>query len=136
MEGFDLAEVERLLTTTRAVRKRLDFTRPVDADVIVECIRIATYAPNASNMQQWRWIVVRDAGKRREIAAEYQRVLLPISDGLRAERERAGDVEGLRLGASVTYLAEHLAEVPVLVLPCFEYEVTPASDLEIGRAHV
>jgi nitroreductase len=126
---FDLAEVDRLLTTTRAVRKRLDLTRPVEPEMIVECIRLATHAPNASNQQEWRWVVVTDATTRQAIAAEYQRILLPISADLRAARERAGDVQGLRLGASVTYLAEHLAEVPVLVVPCFRYEVTAASDL-------
>jgi nitroreductase len=117
------------LTTTRAVRKRLDLQRPVEPDVVIECLRLATYAPNASNMQEWRWVVVTDAVTRRAVAAEYQRILLPISAELRADRERRNDVEGLRLGSSVTYLAEHLAEVPVLVVPCFHYDVTPESDL-------
>jgi nitroreductase len=126
---FDLAEVDRLLTTTRSVRKRLDLGRPVERDLIVDCLRIATYAPNASNRQEWRWVVVTDPHKRRAVAAEYQRILLPISAELRAERERAHDAQGLRLGASVTYLAEHLAEVPVLVVPCFQYDVSAAPDL-------
>jgi nitroreductase len=133
MGSFDLEQVDRLLTTTRAVRKRLDLSRPVERDVIVECLRLATYAPNASNMQEWRWVVVTDAAVRAAVAAEYQRILLPICTELRAQRERAGDAEGLRLGASVTYLAEHLAEVPVLVVPCFRYEAAPGDLAWVAR---
>src|ERR1700760_3793573 len=55
---FDLEQVDRLLTTTKSVRKRLDLTRPVEREVIAECIRLASYAPNASNAQEWRWVVV------------------------------------------------------------------------------
>ena len=47
--GLDLATVDKLLTTTRAVRKRLDFSRPVPLDVVVECLRLALQAPTGSN---------------------------------------------------------------------------------------
>ncbi|HEU5306440.1 MAG TPA: nitroreductase family protein, partial [Acidimicrobiia bacterium] len=56
--GFDLATVDKLLSTTRAVRRRLDLTRPVDLDVVLECLRLATQAPTGSNQQTWRWLVV------------------------------------------------------------------------------
>ena len=128
MTPFDLAEVERLLTTTRAVRRRLDFARPVEREVLVECIRLGTHAPNASNQQEWRWIVVSDRAKREAIAREYQRILLPISARMKAEREAQGELDELRTTNAVIYLAEHMAEVPALVIPCFHYEVTAASD--------
>jgi nitroreductase len=60
----NLSSVDELLTTTRAVRKRLDLTRPVGRDVILECVRLAMQAPTASNAQDWRWLVITDADKR------------------------------------------------------------------------
>ena len=57
---FDLAGVDRLLTTTKSVRRRLDLSRPVARETVVECIRLATYAPNASNAQEWHWLVIDD----------------------------------------------------------------------------
>ena len=60
----ELAVVDRLLTTTRSVRRRLDLTRPVPRDVILDCIRLATQAPTASNLQTWRFVVVTDPAQR------------------------------------------------------------------------
>src|SRR4026207_1651920 len=59
------------LSTTRAVRKRLDLTRPVERSVIEECLRIAQQAPSASNRQHWRFVVVSDAGKRKALGDLY-----------------------------------------------------------------
>ncbi|HEY9304867.1 MAG TPA: nitroreductase family protein, partial [Mycobacterium sp.] len=58
---MDIAAVDELLTTTRAVRKRLDLTRPVSREVILECLQVAMQAPTASNAQDWRWLIVTDA---------------------------------------------------------------------------
>jgi nitroreductase len=60
--------LDELLTTTRGVRKRLDFARPVEREVLEECLAIAQQAPTASNMQNWHFLVVTDAGKRNAIA--------------------------------------------------------------------
>ena len=51
---------DELLTTTRAVRKRLDFDRPVPLELVRECIEIATQAPTGSNQQGWHWVIVTD----------------------------------------------------------------------------
>ena len=64
---FDLAEIDRLLTTTRTVRKRLDLERPVEPQLITECLRLATHAPSAANTQLWRWVVLTDPEKRAQI---------------------------------------------------------------------
>ena len=53
----DNAATDRILTTTRAVRKRLDLTRPVPRDVVLECLRLAIQAPTGGNSQGWRWLV-------------------------------------------------------------------------------
>ena len=68
---MDIATVDELLSTTRSVRKRLDLTRPVGRDVILECIQLAMQAPTASNTQDWRWLVITDADKRAAIADIY-----------------------------------------------------------------
>ena len=72
MTTVDLASVDELLTTTRSVRKRLDLTRPVGRDVILECIQLAMQAPTASNAQDWRWLVITDPDKRAAIAEIYR----------------------------------------------------------------
>src|SRR4051794_9915514 len=71
---FDLAETDRLLSTTRAVRKRLDLDRPVEREVILECLRLAVQAPTMSNSQEWHWMVVTDATKRQQIADTYRKL--------------------------------------------------------------
>ena len=71
---MDISSVDELLTTTRAVRKRLDLTRQVDRDVILDCVRLAMQAPTASNAQDWRWVVVTDADKRAAIAEIYRSI--------------------------------------------------------------
>jgi nitroreductase len=127
--GFDLAQVDRLLSTTRAVRKQLDLGRPVPRSVIEECLQLALYAPNATNAQRWRWLVVTDPELRAQVGAIYREVLLPISTKLRDERLASGDADGLRHSGSVLYLAEHLGEVPVLVVPCIEGSIDLTANL-------
>ena len=88
--------------------------------MIEECLQLAIYAPNATNAQSWRWLVVTDPDLRAQVGAIYRDVLLPISTRLRDERLASGDADGLRHSSSVLHLAEHLGEVPVLVVPCIE----------------
>jgi nitroreductase len=71
--SFDTAETDRLLSTTRAVRRRLDLDRPVDPAVVLECLQLATQAPTASNGQDWRWVVVTDPDTRAALAELYRR---------------------------------------------------------------
>ena len=71
---------DELLSTTRAVRKRLDFDRPVGMDVIRECLELAVQAPTGSNAQGWQFVFVTDADKRRQIG-EYYRQAFAIYKG-------------------------------------------------------
>jgi nitroreductase len=117
---FDLDAVDRLLTTTKAVRRRLDLSRPVPRSVISECIRLATYAPSASNAQEWRWVVVDDVGLRRQVGELYRRcVEAPVTTML-AAKVAAGDEAGARVSRSVLYLAEHMVDVPAIVIACYD----------------
>src|SRR5262245_29359563 len=69
----DLAAIDHILTTTRSVRKRLDLTRPVEPEIIEKAIEIAFQAPTGSNMQNWHFVVVTDAGKKKAIADLYRK---------------------------------------------------------------
>ena len=73
MTPFDLDTTDRLLSTTRAVRKRLDLNRPVEKEVIEQCLDLAVQAPTGSNRQGWRWLVVTDEDKRRKLGALYHK---------------------------------------------------------------
>jgi nitroreductase len=113
---LDLTTVDHLLSTTRAVRKRLDLSRPVEPEVIEECLRLAIQAPTGSNSQGWRWIVVTDADKRAALADAYRRVWGPYVAASRAASD--GNAQQERVIDSASYLADHLHEVPVHVIPC------------------
>jgi nitroreductase len=112
--------VDELLTTTRSARKSLDLAAPVDLDEIRECLRIGLQAPNGSNQQSWRWLVITDAALRKSIADLYREAYLSKVGGqLIAGFMPAGTSES-RLMSSTEWLVEHLAEVPALVIPCYE----------------
>ena len=114
MTQSDNAAIDRILTTTRAVRKRLDLTRPVPRAVVLECLRLAIQAPTGGNSQGWRWLVVDDPDKRAAVAALYRKRAEPYLGGYRTA---APGVENSVLDSS-EYLTEHLHEVPVFVIPC------------------
>jgi nitroreductase len=114
---FDLVQTDRLLTTTRAVRQRLDLARPVESEVVLECLRIAAQAPSGGNRQRWRWMVVRDGAKKEAVASLYAKSYAAYI-APRLEMLQPDDHASVRMTASSTYLAEHMAEVPVLVIPC------------------
>lgn len=121
-----IANVDEVLTTTRAVRRRLDLTRPVPRPIVEECIDLARQAPIAENVEQCRFVVVDDAAARRAVADVYRHaaqdfVLTPLAKRAqqRAEsgeppREREPRFE--RIMASALYLFEHFDEIPALVL--------------------
>jgi nitroreductase len=117
---FDLEQVDRLLTTTKSVRRRLDLERPVDREVVVECIRLASYSPNASNSQEWHWVVVDDPELKALVGEQYRRTTAPVVSTMLAAKEAAGDEAGARISRSILHLAEHMAEVPVIVIPCYD----------------
>lgn len=113
---------DEVLTTTRSVRKRLDFERPVEREVLMECLEIALQAPTGSNRQGWQWVFVEDTSSKRALAdiyaanfAGYRRRPGPQYD---ADDPRAG-----RMGHvidSAQYLSDHFHEAPVMLIPCLE----------------
>jgi nitroreductase len=116
--GFDLVQTDRLLTTTRSVRRRLDLTRPVEREVVLECLRIALQAPSGGNSQPWRWLIVDDPAVRARLAELYRRSHDPYLAASRAAARQAGHAGMDRILDSSQYLSDHLHEVPLLVVPC------------------
>ena len=114
---------DELLTTTRAVRKRLDFNRPVDLAVIRECLEIALQAPSGSNAQNWQWMIVQDAGKRLALAELYRQAwaIYPSLDAS-AHKVHAADPSMAkiqeRVVSSAEYLANNLEKAPIFLIPC------------------
>jgi nitroreductase len=112
--------VDELLTTTRSVRKRLDFERPVPREVLMECLELALQAPTGSNAQGWQFVFVEDPAKKKAIADVYRANATPYLDQPKPER---GDIRDQQIGAvmnSAKYLNEHFEEAPVLMIPCLE----------------
>jgi len=114
---------DELLSTTRAVRKRLDLDRPVPLEVVRECLELAVQAPSGSNLQGWHWVVVTDADRRARIGELYGKAFALYRDSpYYAGRADSGDPERdavqARVGSSAEYLADHMGEVPVLLIPC------------------
>lgn len=123
MSEYLMLTPEELLTTTRAVRKRLDFTRPVERAVLEECLTIAQQAPTGSNLQNWHFVVVTDLAKRQALADVYRKgwavyVPLPIAAGNLTFDDPQRNAQQARVMASAQYLADHMHEAPVLVVPC------------------
>lgn len=117
---FDLAEADRLLATTRAVRKRLDFERPVEREVILDCIRLSQQAPTGSNQQSWRWLIVTEPETKQALGEWYRK-----GGGayLAAARGSFGDETPAQLRRvidSAAYLAENIERAPVLAIPCIK----------------
>jgi nitroreductase len=120
VQPFDTAETDRLLSTTKAVRRRLDLNRPVPRELIVECIQLSRYAPNASNAQEWKWIVVDDPDLRKVVGEQYRKLTVPSVSQMMETKLAQGDERGARISSSIIYLAEHMHEVPALVFPCYD----------------
>ncbi len=114
--------VDEVLATTRSVRKRLDFDKPVPREVLTECLELALQAPTGSNAQGWQWVFVEDAEKKKAIGDIYLRHARVYLKTPAAEYPE-GDTRGERMGKvrdSAMYLAEHMHEAPVLMIPCIE----------------
>ena len=115
--AVDTRAVDLVLSTTRAIRRRFDFDRPVERDVLRDCLRLSQQAPTGSNAQSWRWIVVTDAAKRRRIAELYRSGGQPHVERVQAGRE-GRDAQGQRMIDSAMFLYHNLERVPVLAFAC------------------
>jgi nitroreductase len=112
MTPLDLTPDE-LLSTTRTVRKRLDLTRPVERELLEECLNLAFQAPTGGNQQGWHFLLVTDPDRKRALADLYRKS--------KVENDPASvPPEAQRSMAASAYLAARMHEVPLLVIPCIE----------------
>src|SRR5439155_5710856 len=110
--------VDQALSTTRTVRKGLDLTRPVPREVIEDCLRLAQQAPTGGNAQQAHYVVVTDPGKRKALTEIYVRAWDTYKASPWPEyQDPQHAAQQPRVLESAQYLADHMAEVPVLLVP-------------------
>jgi nitroreductase len=129
---------DALLATTRSVRKRLDFSRPVEAELIRECLELAVQAPTGGNRQTWHFVVVTDAKQRQALGDIYRRGYIFYRQQLAAMEAKQGgralppDREAIlnKVRSSSEYLADHMGEVPVLIVPCIHGRVEGLTAVE------
>jgi nitroreductase len=114
---MDLATVNKLLTTTRSVRARLDLTRPVPPELIEECLEIAVQAPQGSGLCRYHFLVVTDEAKRARLAELYRRAFPTFYPSEQLEQLRQAQSRDV---ASWLALVQHMQDVPVLIVPCVE----------------
>jgi nitroreductase len=116
------ASVDLVLRTTRSVRRRLDFDRPVEVSVLEECIDLAIQAPTGILSENWRFIVITDPAKKRAMADIYRRAL-----------DMFATARGAPVKSTHNALAERLHEMPALILVCAIGEPPPDSlPLQVG----
>ena len=121
---------DEVLATTRSVRKRLDFDRPVEREIVTECLELALQAPTGSNRQGWQWMFVTDQEKKDALAriyadnfALYRQMPRPHYD---ADDPRAGRMD--KVVDSAQYLADNMQRAPILLIPCLEGKPDGAID--------
>lgn len=118
--------LDELLTTTRAVRKRLDLERPVPLEVVRDALSVALQAPSGGNRQKWHWIIVTDPQVRKLVADYYATSYRAYA----ADQPASASAERARIASSATYLSDVLHEVPVLIIGAIE---TGSSELPTGN---
>ena len=128
--------LDELLTTTRSVRKRLDFTRPVEREVVEECVEIAMQAPTPSNLQNWHFVIVTDPEKRMALADLYRKgreiyVTLPSATANLDFGDSERNAIQQRIEESAQHLNEHFQDAPVLVVPCIGGRTDLPADSDI-----
>ena len=112
--------VDELLTSTRSVRKRLDFDKPVSRELIMECLDLALQAPTGSNAQGWQWVFVEDAEKKKALADIYRANATPYLNLPSPVRGDIRDEQQDAVRTSAAFLNENFEKAPVLMIPCLE----------------
>lgn len=134
---------DELLSTTRSVRKRLDLTRPVEPEVLQECLQLALQAPTGSNSQNWHFVVVTDPRKCQALGDLYRRGFDHYTQEM-----RTGTVPAIRVNPqalpdrrtmikvrdSSRHLIDHIHEVPAMLVPCIRDRVDGSSIVEQAGA--
>ena len=116
-------DADHVLRTTRSVRLRLDFERPIDPAVIEECLEVALQAPTASNSQQWQWVVITDPDKISAVADIYRKSFQVLTDRPPEQRPAYGPDDSRthqseKVTKSAMYLAAEMHRCPAMLIAC------------------
>ena len=116
-------DADHVLRTTRSVRLRLDFERPIDPAVIEECLEVALQAPTASNSQQWQWVVITDPDKISAVADIYRKSFQVLTDRPPEQRPAYGADDSRthqseKVTKSAMYLAAEMHRCPAMLIAC------------------
>ena len=113
--AFPIGETDRLLSTTRSVRRRLDLEREVPEELLLDCIDLAEQAPTGGNQTSRRWLVIRDPDTKAALADLYREA---GGDWIveNAERIAGTGHRNERTLDSGAHLARNLQHVPAIVL--------------------
>ena len=125
---------DEVLTTTRAVRKRLDLRRPVPRSVLHDCVEIAMQAPSGRNRQQWDFVFVTDPDRRAAVSDIWRRGLRAQFDGGTESRMSFNSLQWQQISDSLRYLDDHFHQVPVLLIPCLRVRSRDALTTVRGQA--
>ncbi len=132
-------DAQTVLTTTRSVRKRIDFERALSRELLNECLEVAVQAPTGGNRQGWQFVIVTDADKKRTIGDLYAKsfAIYAASGRPQYERDDPRRRQFPRVASSAQYLADRMHEVPAMVIPCIEgrVDVPGTSNLEIAGVY-
>jgi nitroreductase len=132
---------DEVLSTTRAVRKRLDLDRPVEDDVLRECLELVVQAPSGSNAQDWQFVVVTEADKRKALGDIYRRAFdvyeqLPMNAGqIYAGSDPVRIAQQDRVMDSARYLADRMGEVPAMLVPCLNMRLDGAPNIAAASTY-
>lgn len=117
---------DALLSTTRSVRKRLDFDRPVDPALLEQCLDLALQAPTGSLRQDWHFVVTTDPDQCRQVGEIYKRVWNGLVSDEYLERTAAAEPDPaaraswLRMMESARHLADNFPRIPALMVPAID----------------
>lgn len=106
-QPYDLPKIDEVLATARSVRRNLDFARPVERQVILDCIDIAAQAPTGLSGESWRFVVVQEAAAKARLAALYRQAL-----------EELAVQRGIEIKPTQQALIARLHEMPAMILVC------------------
>jgi nitroreductase len=95
---------------------------PVADEIITKILEAAIRAPSGSNAQSWVFIVVKDAGKRKELGAVYKKAseILARRYSEAPPPAHMDEKKYQRFMKSVQHLFDHMGDVPVLLVPCLK----------------
>lgn len=117
---FDLRQIDEVLSTTRSVRRKLDFERPLERQVLFDCIDVAVQAPTGITGEAWRFIVVDESAQKAAIALLYKEVLLDLLED-----------RGMPMKPTHKALIDRLHEIPAMIFVCVDGE--PMNDTVSGH---